>query len=181
MGYFDGIVNAAFKTDRHGQTVFYPWGAFGRGRVLKDPAAAAGAKLFLRRYYQFTLCAVGVLSAIAVNPSVGLPVKVGAAAAYFVIFIGWFFVGARKYTSDAEYSDERLSVRESQANTAASMSRGMLWAFLLLCCVFTAGGVRLIAARLSKANVAAGWAAVVIFPLCGLIFIRMLRLKGKSP
>jgi len=180
MGYFDGLVNAAFKTDRHGDTVFYPWGVFGRGRVLKEPAVAAAAKLFLRRYYQFTLCAVAVLSAVVVNRSVGMPVKIGVLVAYFVIFLGWFFVGSRRFTSGAEYSDERLSMRESQANTAANMSRGMLWGFVVLSCLFTAAGVWMISARSSTFNVAAGWTTVVIFPLCGLVFIRMLRLKKSK-
>lgn len=36
MGYFEGLTNGNFKKDRDGNTIFFPWGILGKGRVLPD-------------------------------------------------------------------------------------------------------------------------------------------------
>ena len=36
MGYFDDMANEAFKKDASGNAVYYPWGPFGSGFVIKS-------------------------------------------------------------------------------------------------------------------------------------------------
>jgi hypothetical protein len=181
MGYFDGLVDAVFKTDLNGQSVFYPWGVLGRGRVLKDPVAAQAAKLFLRRWYQVMLGSAVVLSLVFTSRSLSFPIKFGAAVAYAVVFIGWFFLRTRALVAGTEFSDERLTIRESHANTAARFSRGMLWGFLLIALLMTVGGVWMVTSRASKLDLLAGWTLIVMGPFCAVVFTRMLWLKSKLP
>ncbi|MGE0204777.1 MAG: hypothetical protein AB7E70_07805 [Hyphomicrobiaceae bacterium] len=48
--YMEGIIEPLFKTDALGRTVFYPFGVFGRGRIVPDAAAAEGLRGRLRRF-----------------------------------------------------------------------------------------------------------------------------------
>ncbi len=38
MGYFDKIAKAAFKEGDNGETIYFPNGLLGKGRLVKDPA-----------------------------------------------------------------------------------------------------------------------------------------------
>src|SRR5512137_2958826 len=61
VGYFDALSGSGFKKDERGRSVFYPWGVFGKGRVLPDAETEKKVRAFVIRYYVISI----VLLAIA--------------------------------------------------------------------------------------------------------------------
>lgn len=51
MAYFDGFTNVNFKKDRQGNTVYFPWGAAGRGYRVPSAARALELRQFVARSY----------------------------------------------------------------------------------------------------------------------------------
>jgi hypothetical protein len=181
MGYFDGLVEAAFKTDQAGNTVFYPWGVAGRGRVLKDPAVIDALRRFMRMWYQVMFTVVILFSVSISLKSVGGPVVIGGAIVYLVVFMGWFFLRTRKLLSGAEFSDERLTMRTSHTNMAAKLSRPMLWGFLALSLLFVVIGIWMTFRVGTTTGVVQGVATAGLFAILGSMFGWFLIVKSRSP
>ena len=62
MSFFDALIDLSFKTDADGNTVFYPYGFWFKGRLVDDDKREA-IKTFLVRFWvvQFGLILVGTI------------------------------------------------------------------------------------------------------------------------
>ena len=62
MSFFDAVIDLSFKTDADGNTVFYPYGFWFKGRVVDDDKREA-IKRFLVRFWvvQFGVILVGTI------------------------------------------------------------------------------------------------------------------------
>lgn len=77
MGYFDGLTNAIFKPDADGNTVFFPYGAWGKGRLIADADSAEQLKKFIGRFYMIAL---------------GCTITLGQTVGYIWSFIAFLFL-----------------------------------------------------------------------------------------
>ena len=120
MGYFDGLTNAIFKPDADGNTVFFPYGAWGKGRLIADADSAEQLKKFIGRFYMIAL---------------GCTITLGQTVGYiwsfiaFPFFMLWYHRGIKKLLKNAPYSDAKLSLREPMQNVASGMNRYLLYFF----------------------------------------------------
>ncbi len=165
MGYFDGLTNASFKPDADGNTVFFPYGAMGKGRLIADPDIAEQLKRFIGRFYMVAF---------------GLALVITATIGYVWTFIGmlfvtlWYLQGIKKFLKDAPFSDVKLSNRESMQNVASGMNKYLLWFLLLTSLLFVAASLFLVI-ETGDLFLALGG---VFFALCGFVFVFMLRSKN---
>ena len=134
MGYFEGLADASFKEDSNGNTVFYPWGVLGKGRILPDETTKTKLRKFIILYYQISLPLIILL----------VITRVWWLAVLFALasFL-WFFFQSKKITKDCEISNEKLTVKESYRNSARSHNKIMLWFLLLISLLFVFSGVYL--------------------------------------
>ena len=94
MGYFDALTKASFKPDADGNTVFFPYGAWGKGRLIADADSAEQLKKFVGRF---------IVIALAV------PFIVGQTVGYI-----WSFIAFPFFTSNFRpnpYCDPRTGRR----------------------------------------------------------------------
>ncbi|HKJ69673.1 MAG TPA: hypothetical protein VKA68_17085 [bacterium] len=64
MELFSDIFSLTFSEDRHGRTLFHPWGLYGKGYVVQESARMERMQAFIRRYFSLTfigLCIIVVL------------------------------------------------------------------------------------------------------------------------
>lgn len=167
MGYFEGLADASFKEDSNGNTVFYPWGIFGKGRILPDEDTKTKLRKFIILYYQASLPLI-ILVAIFRLWWLALI----AAPALLI----WFLLQSKKLTKHCEISSEKLTVKESYRNSARSHNKIMLWCMLITSLLFVLAGFY----AFIKGKFFIGLAGVVFFGLCSLAFIFMLHAKNKT-
>ena len=164
MGYFDGLTNASFKSDADGNIVFFPYGAWGKGRLIADADSAEQLKKFIGRFYMVAL---------------GMTLVIGVTVGYVWAFIAmpfvmlWYFRGIKKFLKDAPFSDAKLSNRESMQNAASGMNKYLIWFLLLASLLFVAASVFLVT---ETGDLFLGLGGV-FFAVCGFVFVFMLRSK----
>ena len=127
MAYWDGLVNASFKTRGTGQSVFFPYGKFSYGFVLSKDAELR-VKKFLKNYYKIS-SPVAIIAVLAV----GL-------YAFFLllIFLPWYVVEVRSIVKNQEIASERFETSDSMRTMALSMG-------FRTCALLLLGGVLLLA------------------------------------
>lgn len=168
MGYFEGLADATFKKDSSGNSVFYPWGVLGKGRVLPDEPTKTKLRTFVIRYYQIMLPTAILLGIFRL----WLPAILVLAA----LTLGFYFY-VNQVTKDCPICSEKLTVKESYKNSAKSHNTLMLWFLLLASLLFVLGGIWLFL----KGRLFIGLGSVVFFGLCSAVFILMLKIKHKKP
>lgn len=164
MGYFEGLTDAVFKQDSNGDSVFYPWGALGKGRVIKDPATREQLRNFMLLYYKVSLPLVIVLAVFRQWWLLGV-----ASVALMV----WFLLKSRALLKDCPVSGERLTLKEGYRNSAASHNTFTLWLLLIVSLLFSAAGVLLVV----LGKLLPGLFVLAMFGACSVAFAYMLKSK----
>jgi hypothetical protein len=168
MGYFDGLANASFKKNSEGTSIFYPWGIFGRGRVIPDHHTEKRIRAFLTRYYKLSLLsltAVGILGGWI------------WAALLLPLHCLWFYLGVKPLVSECAYSTDKLTIKESCSGSAAGHSRSTLWLLLTSSGLLVLGGVLMASNADSLDSMILGLLCVVFFGACCAAFGYMLAVK----
>jgi hypothetical protein len=87
--YFNYLTDASFTKDNDGNTLFFPWGIFGRGRIITDKIIERKVRGFIINYYKvslpiiiFTVVAFGIWSFV-LTP----------------VFMGWFYLATKSLLS----------------------------------------------------------------------------------
>ena len=168
MGYFDGLIEGSFKTAADGQRLFYPWGVWGKGRVLDDPRTEQRIRRFLKVYYMVSLPLV-IISVITVQSS-------GFYYAYVLIPVVLlvYGVGILSLTRRLLATRERLRWTESLANSGRAHSGAMLCFLFIVSVLFVIGGIWMI---LDRQEVGMGLLSILFFGACGTIIGYMLRAR----
>ncbi|MQR00634.1 hypothetical protein [Glaciimonas soli] len=171
MGYFDGLTSKNFKKDKNGNTLFFPWGVLGKGRVLPDDAAETRVRGFVNRYLKISLpMIIGVTTIAGLKWSTPL-----------LLFFGvWFYFGTKALVSDYPYSDENLTIKESYANSAASHNKLTLQIIFFCSVLFVLIGIFMAATAKSPQQIAIGCFSAVFFGTCGVAIGYMLKKKSAS-
>ncbi len=170
--YFSGLSRAGFKRDKQGNRVFYPWGVFGKGRILPDEQTERSVDSFMRRCYVLVF-------AVVLSPQLLPDWRWGLAAA--IVLLLYWFQGLRSRLTGCAYSEERLNLKEAYASQALAMSGIVLWTLLLVSVLFCLLGIYSLL-LLPDRHASVGWLLIGIFAPSILLFSYLLRLKrlGKS-
>jgi hypothetical protein len=168
MGYFDGLTSASFKRDESGRTVFYRWGAFGKGHVLPDDETESRIRTFLRRYYMITLPVIIILGAL-----VGWAYVVVAVP----ILMAWYLLKSKSLVAGCSMSGGKLTFRESYANSAKAHNKKMLWLLLIFSVLFVCAGVLIAIVGASTWDKVVGTSAILFFGACAVVNIYMIRAR----
>ena len=171
MGYFEGLTNGNFKKDRDGNTIFFPWGILGKGRVLPDEQTEKKVRTFVSRYYKVSFPTI-----------IGIGVIVGWGWSFllFPIFVIWFYFGLKSLISDCPYSDDRLTLKEGFTNSAAGHNKVTLWVLLVFSILFVVAGIFIASIARSSGQITLGLITVIIFGLCSGAMGYMLKTKQRS-
>ncbi|MES2355158.1 MAG: hypothetical protein V4568_12310 [Pseudomonadota bacterium] len=171
MGYFEGLANANFKKDKAGNTVFFPWGALGRGKILPNEQMETKIRGFVGRYYKISLPTIICVSVI-----------VGWAWSFLLIpiFGAWFHFGSKSLTSGCPDSEEKLTLKEGYVNSAASHKKSTLWLLFIASIMFVLGGVFIASTAKSSGEILLGWSSIVFFGACGVAIGFMLKVKHRA-
>ena len=165
MGYFDAITSKSFKSDADGNTVFFPYGILGKGRVVADLDSTEQVKKLLVRFYMEGFGTI-FLGSIA-----GFIWMILAAPFLFL----WYDLGIKKILKDASISDSRLSIRESMQNVALGMNKYLLWFFVLGSFLFVALSIFIV---IDTGELLYGLGGI-FFAVCGSVYLFMLRSKSE--
>lgn len=108
MGDLDNLVDMYFKKEfTTGKTIFYPWGAAGKGIVLPDHEAEKKVKGFVRRFliigFLATIAAIAVVALIN-----GLKYSPIAFCVVFPAVVAWYCIRLRNITAEYHVSGEKL-------------------------------------------------------------------------
>lgn len=167
MGYFEGLADASFKKDSKGNSVFYPWGVLGKGRVLPDETTKTKLRKFVILYYQIMLPTAILLGIFRLwLPSI----------LFLTALTLGFYIYVNQLTKNCPICTEKLTLKESYKNSANSHNTLMLWFMLLASLLFVLGGIWLF----FKGRLFIGLGSVVFFGLCSAVFILMLKIKHKK-
>jgi hypothetical protein len=175
MGYFDGLTNASFRKDSQGRDVFYPYGIYGRGRIVPDAEAAARLRESIKRLYIVCMAALPPLIVVVRLAHISLAYLLLLVLVGIAIVVGY----VRHLTRGLPYSEERLTYRESLQNSL----RGHSKLGLVLLAIVSAGFVALGVFILSLDPAENFWLALVLILFFGfglLVFLGMLLLKLRQ-
>jgi hypothetical protein len=167
MGYFDGLVDGLFKTDKKGAHLFYPNGILGKGCILPDESAKNRVRKFFKRWF-----AVGLFLIIGVQVLFGWKLNV-----FFVgpILISSYFILTRKHLSGLNIAQEKLSYSESIKNSARSHNLVTLILLFLFSICFVGGGLFVMINKSQEWFL--GLTCIITFGLAGVEFGRMIKIK----
>lgn len=168
MGYLDGLTDSSFKTDDEGNTVFYPFGLCGKGRILPDKDSKNDLRMFLKRYYQ-----VSLTSMLVALLTLGLFWSLLIATCYLVPF---YYVILNK-VRNFPVSEMTLNISDSMKNSAQSHNRFTLCVLLIVCILFVLASVLIII--INPQFWLLSVSGIVFFGLSGQIFCKMIRFKDK--
>jgi hypothetical protein len=128
MGYFKGIAGMYFKKAAGGKTVFFPWGAFAKGYTLADEPLEARVRGFIKLHLIVSLPVL----VLAVNYS-WTWFFIAVAASY-----AWFYLKTRALLSGCAVSAEKLTFKESYANSGKAHNKLTLWLLFVASLLFVA-------------------------------------------
>ncbi len=84
--YFNYLTDASFIKDNHGNTLFFPLGIYGKGRIITDEIIERKVRRFILNYYKvsltiiiFTVVAFGCIWSFLLTP----------------VFMGWFYLATK--------------------------------------------------------------------------------------
>src|ERR671932_553050 len=165
MGHFDGLIEGNFKTAADGQRLFYPWGVWGKGRVLADAHTEQRIRRFLKVYYMVSLPLV--IITVTTSQFSGFYYALVLIPAFVLVY----GVGILLLTRRLLATSERLRWSESLANSGRAHSGAMLWLMFIVCILFVIGGLGMI---LDLQEVGMGLLSILFFGACGTIIGYML-------
>jgi hypothetical protein len=171
MGFFDALSAGKFKKDESGRELFYPWGGFGKGRILPDEESGAGMRRFLRRYHAASLPSVLVVG----------------------IFFGWewalllacaafagYCLKIRARVAPFQEADVPLTLREACSGEARAHARATLWIFFCGSVALMSAGLFILVIGPSANDKFVGLAGGAFFGLCSLKSGFMLQAKANQ-
>jgi hypothetical protein len=170
VGYFDALSGSGFKKDEQGRSVFYPWGVFGKGRVLPDAETEKKVRAFVVRYYVISI----VLLAIA-----GVGFGWVYALALVPLLMIWYHFKSRAMIAACPEAGDKLTLKESYVNSSRALNRKVLWSFLILSVLFAVGGLLILLVGTSGYDRIHGGGILLFFGLCAVVFGYMIRAKRQ--
>ena len=124
MGYFDKITEASFKTGSNGESIYFPNGILGKGRLVQDPARKAQLFKYHKRLHKY-LIPFSILYGLII----GLGNNISLESLMPILIIGSIvFIRQRYLIRGLPIYNEKLTVKE----VASTASKAFHPAFLIL-------------------------------------------------
>jgi hypothetical protein len=168
----DRITEQNFKVDAEGRLIFYPYGMYGKGRILPDRAAAGAVYTRQKRLMAIALGAAVALSGAYLSGLLSLAWIVGIAAVLCVVLGVAVRLSIHPLVRDLPTTDEEFDFGDSIQGDGRSRLHYLLWAsfvFVLvgvLMSLFGKGEQRWIGVAcvvfFGAGFVALGWQAVAL-------------------
>ncbi len=110
---------------------------------------------------------------------IGVGVIVGWAWSFLLVpvFGAWFYFGSKSLVSGCPYGEDKLTLKEGYANSAASHNKFTLWLLFIFSVLFVLAGIFIASAAKSSGQMMLGWFSVVFFGACGAAIGYMLKVK----
>ena len=122
MGYFDKLTESAFKEGDNGETIYFPNGVFGRGRLIHDPTRKAQLFKYHKRLNKY-LIPLSVLYGMLLGLGGGLSVN----GVMPLIITGIIVLIRQRYLMRGlPVLNEKLSVKEATAATSRNFHPALL-------------------------------------------------------
>lgn len=172
MGYFDGLTEGYFKTDAAGQRIYYPFGFFGRGRILSTEDEEKRIKTIVKRA---TIAALFGCIIIA-RSSIPFEEQLAAFLAVAALQYTACYYPVRKHPS----TNERMKLTESYRRSARRTGRVTLWVLFGLGVLMTS--VSAFAAFVSREGISEKLTllgGVAFFGVGTLVIGWMIRQAGR--
>lgn len=176
MKIMDFIMQMSFRKDHEGNEVFFPWGIFGKGRIIDNPKIKDEVRKFLRLYY------IGMLLLIVpwlffVQPYFltreefwsNLLVALGL----IVLSLIWQYFGLKRLIRNLPESTLKMKVRDNLKETGNYFHPILIVALGLVSLMFVVAGF----CMLSAGQTIIGLAAIIFFGLCAIVYGSMLFLR----
>jgi hypothetical protein len=168
MGYFDALVSGSFKTTADGRTVFFPFGALGRGYEVGSEHDYASLRWQVKAWIiGGIIWAVGALELLGNVPGL---IAAAALLALYCTWTGYLTRGMRP-------SDQRLSLRESFTAQARAQNPVLLWAAEIAAIMLLLVSFAMLATE--PENWLKAVAMIVVFGACATAFGTMLALRQR--
>jgi hypothetical protein len=175
MGYFDGMVSAAFKETPEG-TVFFPVGVLGKGRIAPNAAEADAMRAAMKRYYIVSIVPIalagGTFGGLADTIPLGLRL-VGMAAAVAVP-LAWFYLVLMPRTRHWAVSSQKLTLADAQRAGSRAFGRPTLVGLLILSVVLLAASIFVVIAGPDSSTWWLSLLGIALFGACVVQFSVML-------
>jgi uncharacterized protein with PQ loop repeat len=166
--YFNFLTDASFTKDNNGNTLFLPWGIFGKGRIIADELIERKVRSFIILYYKVSL------------PTIIFTIVVFGGIWSFVLtplLMGWFYLATKSLLSGCQYSEEKFYFRENLMKSAKKSNKSTLWLLLLGSFLFVIGGIVVLIIAKSTSDILASVSSIVFFGACTILYAYMLSLK----
>lgn len=176
MGYFDGLVDAGFKKDEAGNTVFYPWGVLGKGKIIPNDEAKKVLRDYLMRYMKisFVMIIFGVIVGINFTR---MPILLVSLLAATAILLLWHLNNIKRITAGFEQSTAKLKMAEAYTNSAKSHNKVTLWLLLLVSIGFCLIGLVLLVSANAMGQKLIGLSLALLFGACTAAIGYMVKVK----
>jgi uncharacterized membrane protein YesL len=157
MEWFEQILSGRFKKTEAGEIVFFPWGPWRKGYILKNAAQKRTLANSMGFFQLFGLGAM-MVSLQYYEPTKKPLFFALSLAAYYLIY----YLGVKAFTRGMESSKLNLTFREMRKTTDASSSIGMLT--FRACCAFVVflSGLGLLYFHADKISVFFGCGVIAI-------------------
>ncbi len=168
MSYFDALTGSGFKKDDAGNIVFYPWGVFGKGRVLQDEETENKVREFIRRYYTISLPVIII---------VGVTVSWVYALILLPVLFAWYYVKSRALIAGCAVTQDKLTLKQTYTNSAKVYNKKVLWLFLIFSILFGAGGLSMVFFGTSIRDKIISLLTFLFFGACAVNFGYMIKAR----
>ena len=106
MGYFRRLVDSSFKIDGCGNTIFFPWGIWGKGYLLPDKKTEERIRKFITWYHVVGLMLILVTGVFLMLWGVAFAVLIPIAVVIWCL-------QARHYIKGLKKTEERLTWKDN--------------------------------------------------------------------
>jgi hypothetical protein len=165
-----------FKSDGAGQRVFYPYGRFGKGRIV-SPVEEAEIEAYIRK--QFSWWTGLILAQIVMQSVLGIGITLALLGIPFLILLIAFHSGLRRRTKGLPVSTVRMTGPDQVRNQAQHMSATRAYGLVAVGIIMTLGA-GFTALHESGPNAWIGAFGVVFFGFCLVQLIRIVKARWTS-
>ncbi len=174
-GYFYGMVNASFKNDTQGNTLFYKWGFLGKAYVIPYAEKENEIREFLMFFYGISLALSISVSVLTVEGNWFFPSLI-----LWISLLIWYQIKISSLTRDLPISYEKLSLKESYNNSAQGHKEYTLWFLSIGSILFFICGLFILIIDHELKEQLFGASFAIMFGALSVAAIYMLKTKRKN-
>ena len=130
-GYFKAISNMPFKKGTDGNTLFYPFGIFGKGYILPNEK--------IERKIRKSFMVFNIISLLIAIPVFRSNLSIEWVLLFFALSFTWFYIKIYRPISSCSESSERLTFKETLTTYIAALNPFLIgfihigsWGFVLM-------------------------------------------------